>query len=260
MSVSAFVVKGFVVFSMLSTVFISGCRSSQAEKTVFIPDEYAKLMKDHSEDAGLHRAWGAPDKIRKYDKINVDVIISPRQLGETWWQQQNARRLVASQDEDMKYVAEYAQKSFREAFEKSKYFTLTDKPGSKTLALEFAIVQVVPNKPVLGAMANLSNLTPIGLILFPVKLSLKGVSEDAGGAIAMESVMRDSESGKIVAVFADREKGRLAYFNVKEFTAYANVRAIIDQWTQNIVTALDQIKEGKKVKIDHDFLFTPVDF
>ena len=63
-----------------------------------------------------------------------------------------------------------------------------------------------------------------------------------------------------IAVFSDREKGKVALFNAKEFTAYANVRAIIDNWTAQIVTALNQIKEGGKVNIKSSDAFTPLDY
>ncbi len=208
----------------------------------------------------MHKAWGEPKKISLYDNIIVEVKISPRQLEQSWWANQNIRRLVASKENDMKYVAEYAQKSFVEAFKKSKSIKLTKTPGPKTMVLEFAIVQVIPNKPVLGAISNLTSFTPIGLILLPIKLGAKGVANDTGGAIAMESIMRDSKSGKILAVFADRQKGRVALFNAKEFTVYANIRAIIDQWTANVVSALDQIKAGEQVKLEGENQFTPVDF
>jgi len=239
---------------------LSGCRSSQPDQTVVIPPEYAKLMKAYSEDDGPHRAWGDPGQIRKYDKIIVEVEISPSQLEQSWWAKQNIRRLVASTESDMKYVADYTQKSFAEAFAKSHDFKLVKEPGPGTLALEFAIVQVVPNKPVMGAVSNLGSLTPIGLILLPVKLGMKGVSENTGGAVAMESILRDSETGRILAVFADREKGRVAFFNAKEFLVYGAVRDIIDQWTANIVTALDQIKAGEKVNVSHPVKFTPFEF
>ncbi len=239
---------------------LSGCRSPEAKENVVIPPAYAKLMKDFTKEGGLHRAWGEPKKIRQYDKIIVEVKISPKQLEQSWWAKQNIRRLVASTESDMEYVAAYAQQSFVDAFKKSKDIKLTKTPGPGTMTLEFAIVQVIPNKPVMGAMSNLGSITPIGLILLPIKLGAKGIASDTGGAIAMESVMRDSVSGKILAVFADREKGRVALFNAKEFTAYANVRGIIDQWTANVVTALEQIKAGKKVKLEGQNQFTPVDF
>ncbi len=238
---------------------LSGCTSSPAKETVYIPPEYAVLMK-LNEDGAFQKAWGKPEEIRKYDKINIAVVISPRQLEESWWASNNIRNLVSSKEEDMKYVAEYTRDSFIKAFSKSKHYQLTANPAPNTLALEFAIVQMVPNKPVLGAVSNLSSLTPIGLMMLPLKMGGKSASDNTGGAVAIESVVRDSQTGAVLAVFADREKGKTALFNVKEFTAYANIREIIDKWTANVVTALDQIKEGKKVKLDEKSGFAPIDY
>jgi len=260
MSVKLMNANVFLAVGIIIVTGVTGCRSAQPDQTVVIPPEYAKLMKTYSENDGPHRAWADLAQIRKYDKIIVEVEISPTQLEESWWAKQNIRRLVASTESDMKYVADYTQKSFAEAFTKSRDFKLVKKPGPDTLVLEFAIVQVVPNKPVLGAISNLSSLTPIGLILLPVKLGMKGVTDNTGGAIAMESILRDSETGKILAVFADREKGRVALFNAKEFLVYGGVRAIIDHWTANLVTALDQIKAGEKINVSQPVQFTPFEF
>ncbi len=245
--------------SFVIALSFNGCTSPPAEETVFIPPEYAHLMKVR-EDAAFQKAWGKPEEIRKYDKINIAVVISPKQLDESWWASNNIRNLVSSKEDDMKYVAEYTRDSFLKAFAKSKHFKLVANSGPDTMALEFAIVQLVPNKPILGAVSNLSSLTPIGLMMLPLKVGAKSASDDTGGAIAMESILRDSTSGAVMAVFADREKGKAALFNAKEFTAYANVREIIDTWTAHIVTALDQIKEGKKVHIETQGGFTPIDY
>jgi hypothetical protein len=248
-----------VCFNVALMFVLAGCKSPPSEKEVYIPPEYAELMRS-SEQIPFQKAWGKPELIREYDKIKIAVVNSPTQLETSWWGGNNIRYVVSSQADDMKYVANYASESFIKAFEKSKLIKLTGKKGPKTLALEFAIVQIVPNKPILGAISNLSNLTPIGLILLPVKMGAKSSSGDGGGAIAMECVLRDSQTGKILAVFSDREKGKVALFNAREFTAYGNVRAIIDAWTTQIVIALNQIKEGRKVEIKDGEAFTPLDY
>ncbi len=247
------------VTAVLGFSLLSGCTSPPAEEEVFIPPEYAGLMKQ-TEAAGFQKAWGKPAEIKKYDKITVAVVVSPKQLKTSWWGSANISYLVDSHEEDLKAMAEYTHESFRKAFAKSKYFKLEEQPGAKTLALEFAIVQMVPNKPVLGAVSNLSSLTPIGLLLLPLKLGAKSASGDNGGAIAMESVIRDSQNGNVLAVFADREKGETALFNAREFTPLSNIRAIIDLWTANVVTALDQVKEGKRVKVEAQAGFSIIDY
>jgi len=249
---------------VLATVFVAGCKSPQAEESVYIPAEYAALMRAHaaSDTAAdaLHEAWGKPELIKNYDKIKVAVVISPRQLSESWWAGTNGRYLVSTPHDDLEYVAEYTRDAFIKAFKQSQHFQLVNEPTDKTLVLEFAIVQLVPNKPVLGAISNLSSLTPIGAMMIPLKLGGKSAGGNSGGAIAMEAVLRDARTGQVVGVFADREKGKVALFNLKEFTAYANARAIIDRWTANIVLGLDQVREGKKVKIKEASGFSVIDY
>ncbi len=245
--------------AVLGFSFLSGCTSPPAEESVFIPPEYAELMKQ-TKSPGFQKAWGKPAEIREYDKITIAVVISPKQLKTSWWGSANGYYLIKSQDEELKYLAEYTSESFHKAFSKSKYFKLAEQSGAKTLALEFAIVQAVPNKPVLGAVSNLSSLTPIGVLVVPLKMGAKSISDDTGGAIAMESIIRDSRDGKVLAVFADREKGTTALFNAKEFTPLAGIRAIIDLWTSNVVTALDQVKEGKHVKLEAQRGFSIIDY
>ncbi len=253
------------VCGALALPLFHGCNSTPARKSnpapenAYIPHEYRQLMKkiDYS---GVQKAWIKPEEIRNYSRIMVAVVISSKQLACGDWESFNSRYLVSSHNDDMQYIAKYASNSFLEAFKKSKQIRLTAKPGPSTLVLEFAIVQLIPNKPVLGAVTNLTGLSPIGILLLPAKLTYEGHSDNTGGAIAMEAVLRDSQSGAVLGVFADRQKGKTAIFNVNEFTAYANIRQIIDTWTANTVTALDQIKEGKKVHIKDESGFATVDY
>lgn len=243
--------------SGIAALALAGCKAPPAPKKVVIPEEQAKLMKS-AERIPFHKAWGKPELIRQYDKIDIAVKISPTRLESSWWGKQNVRNLVGSKEEDMKELANYTVKSFKKAFKKSKHLKLVEEAGPKTLALEFVIVQIVPNKPVLGAISNITNLTPIGLLLLPIKMGGKAASSESGGLIAMETVVRDSQTGKILGVAADRVSGKVALFNAKDFSAYAAIYSIIDTWTKHIVTALDQVKEGKKVNIKAPDTFTPI--
>ena len=127
------VLKSIALAGMVgSCLILSSCSSSPAKKQVVIPAKYAKLMKDMS-DRGFQKAWGKPDEIRKYDKIDIAVNISPVQIEESWWARQNVRNIVSSKKSDMRYVAEFARNSFLAAFKDSKHLKLTDKPGRKHL-------------------------------------------------------------------------------------------------------------------------------
>lgn len=223
---------------VVATLSLNGCKAAPAEENVFIPPEYSSMMTQMSNNRA-DKTWGDPKSILPYNKIQIAVIVSKKQLKASTWANMNIRE--KSKNQDLNDLAVYAANSFKKAFKNSKKFILVDKPGPKTMALEFAIVQAIPNKPILGAISNLTNLTPIGILLLPIKLGVSSSSE-GHGVIAMESVFRDSESGRILAVVADREQSNVAYFNTKDFTAYGGARQVIDMWTNNMVSALDQIK------------------
>lgn len=243
--------KQIITISLLvaisgSAAFLAGCKSVPAENQIFIPKNYAKMMKANP-DSPFQKGWGKRAEIKNYDKIKIDVIVAPVQLDASGWQKSNIRNLASSKQKDMKDLAKYVANSFKKSFKSSKSFKLASVKGAHTLELEFAIVQAVPNKPILGAISNITNLTPIGLLLTPVKATIKNKT-GAGGIVVMESIMKDSETGAVIAVFTDRETARTAWINTKDFTAYGGIRQIVDKWTKNIVKILDRVKAGKPFK------------
>jgi Protein of unknown function (DUF3313) len=237
------ITRGSLVLLAGTAIAISlvGCKTKAAHKQVFIPKEYSKLM-TNKPNTQMGKSWGKQEKVRQYDKIQVAVVISKKQLKVSSWFNSNASQ------KNLEKLAEYAAKSFKKSFEKSKKIQLVSKPGPKTMVLEFAIVQAIPNKPVLGAISNMTNLIPMGILMSPIKLSIKGSSEGSG-VLAMEVILRDSESGEVLAVIADRVKSKTAYFNTKDFTKYGSARQTVDMWTKEIATSLDHIRNGQKINI-----------
>ncbi|MCP4178506.1 MAG: DUF3313 domain-containing protein [bacterium] len=246
-----FIIKIIILLGLgLGMLALSGCVSPAADGIVDIPPQYSKKMVNSEESFGLNKAWVNEKDIRKYDKIIVDVDIYNKQLPQSSWSETNVYNLVSTHKEDLQYIAHYIKQSFQKTIQKSGYYQLAETPGDNTLQLKLIIVQVVPNKPILGAISNISMFTPFGLILSPIKFTGKSLTPSSGGAIAIEGVISDSKTGKICSVFADREKGRVALFNSKDFSTFGNIRYIINKWSVNIVTLLDQIKTGQKIHID----------
>lgn len=232
---------GFI--GIVFAAILGGCVTEPAAEQVVIPPEYVAMMQRVSRDS-QRKSWGKPKLIPKYNKIEIAVVVSNKQLKASKWANTNLFVTDKNKKKELNELAVYAANSFKKAFAKSTQFTLVDKPGPKTLALEFAIVKAIPNKPILGAISNITNLTPIGAILSPIKLANRGSgSTSIGGIIAMESILRDSKTGKIIAVVADREKSKTAYFNTKDFTVYGGARQVIDMWTGQFVKALDYIQK-----------------
>jgi hypothetical protein len=87
----------------------------------------------------------------------------------------------------------------------------------------------------------------------PIKVGIKASSDSPmQSSVAMEGFFRDSETGKVIATFADREKQRAAIFNLNDFTTYGNHRQIVDEWAKQLIEVLhlkeEDIKAGKKVE------------
>lgn len=243
-----------IVFWVITVILVlsGGCRTinppppPQVSETVDIPQVYMEIMTDQEASTGIRRGWINYDEIEKYNKVIIDVTVDTNKIQNSAREQINSRRLFASLDEDYKYLTDYAKNSFIKAFQKSKHFTLVDSVSPNTLKINFIIVQVVANKPAIGAISNCFYPSPIGWIAIPIKLRMENKSPNTGGAIAMETIISNSKTEQIEAVFAAREKGPTSIFDANRFVSYGNIRNIIDMWATNIVSTLDQIKEGKR--------------
>lgn len=231
--------------SILIFILICSCSSTPPKETQDIPQSYVDKMTEMENETGFNYGWIDESAIKKYDEIILDAKLSKNVVPNTRWEDFNSRRMFYSKEEDDKYVQAYCGEALKEAFSYSKEFQLTDKVADNALSLNFYIVQIVANKIIVGVMSNLIMPTPIGWMLVPAKLALQHSSPNQGGSIATEIVLSDSKSGKIVAIFASREKGPTAFFDKNRMYAYANIRHIIDIWAVDVVSTLDQIKEGK---------------
>jgi hypothetical protein len=117
-------------------------------------------------------------------------------------------------------------------------------------------IQVLRNYSEVGQLRGVTNNQDN----VAINIKLKGKIDDLGGVTAMETLIRDSETGEMLVVIADRVKGKMAFFNAKNYTAYGGARQVVDIWTRNIVEALDQTKEGKLVHIDKEKTYVPYNF
>jgi hypothetical protein len=57
---------------------------------------------------------------------------------------------------------------------------------------------------------------------------------NAQGAVAIEGVLRDADTGELLFAFADRESGKLAPVNLNDFTRYSHARDIINDWARQL--------------------------
>ncbi len=231
-------------------LILSGCADAEPVKdTAFLPKP--EMMKKY-DMIPVQKMWKAPDaKGSDYDKIIIMPVYTKDQLPYSSMETMNIRTWMDDQDQDVAEFAKYMEDAFKKAVHAGKRVKLVDKPGPNTMVLELNLVKVVPGKPVLGALKNLSNLTPIGFLIAPIKMGV-GASTDSPmqASVAIEGKIYDSESKKMLFMFADREKQTTAFFNLNDFTAYGNPKEIADEWAKQFVECLDKrpLETGTKIE------------
>lgn len=196
----------------------AGCKAPPAKQTTpFISDTAG--MTPVVEIKAYHKSWARSDvDWSRFKKICVASVSTKYLQERTEWQKSSFAEY------DPKGVGELA-KFTRQAFidahranPSTNRLEVVDKPDSGTIILEMAITELVPTK----AWLNTISTAAIGWA--PDK-----------GLIALEARLRDGSSGQIIAVFADREQGKDSIFNVKSFTWYSHVKAIIKEWAEQSV-------------------------
>ncbi len=226
---------------------LCGCRAVPAEKIVMIPEKTVTQMRCGENDE-FDLTWLNAAGIRKFHKVKLETSFAATQLENSWWDEMNIVHLFYDDEILRKNVTDYAPGSFPEPLPASRHWQATEVVDSETMTLHFVIVQMIPNKPCLGALSNLSSLTPFGAMAIPLKMTLHSVNPTAGGAIAAEFVMTGGTDAELIGAMADKAKAPTAMFSIRAFTPCANIEHIIDCWNETIITGLDSIHEGKEAR------------
>ena len=117
-------------------------------------------------------------------------------------------------------------------------------PG--TLVLDLAIVELIPSKAVLNAVA----------IVAPPEVAIP-VSVAAGKAsVAIEGRVRDAITGETLMIFADREEPAHRIIDLKSVTWWSQARDSIDLWAKQMVK-LANTPPDEKVKDEAFFRLRP---
>ena len=244
--------------SSITLLFTCACSTPPVKEAGFI--EHPQLMR-HYECIPFQRAWKDRNvRLKEYNKIVVMPVFTKDQLEKSWLEQNNLRYLLGDEETDLAEFATYTELAFKRAVMADRRLKLTNKRGPNTMILELALVKVVPGKPIISGLSNLGNLTPIGFMLMPVKLGAQTATDSPMlSSVAIEGRFRDSETGKVIATFADRERQKVAIFNALDFTSYGNPQQIVDQWALELVQTLNMdIARGDKVERPSGF--TPVNY
>jgi len=239
----------FASLPVVSLILLSGCKASPKPDSGFLDNP--EKMKP-VEGIPLHRVWKDPKtSIKDYDKIIVKPVFTKKQLEKTTLEKTNIHTWLSKEDKNVAAYAKYMKDAFKKAIKKSKKFKLVDKVGPKTMVLELSLVKMVPGKPVVGAITNLGRLTPIGLIISPLTMTVSGTTDSPmQSSVAIEGRIMDAKTGNAIAMFADRRKQKTAYFNTKDFRPHGNPEQIADELAADFVEILEKRpgETGKKIE------------
>jgi len=204
-------------------------------------------------DLPFNRVWKA-SKVKNSDYSEIYIApVNTEYLRQTsWWNKSN----VAEIQDDIDDLAFKMRSKIRKAFWESltSTFRVVNNPGPKTLVLELAITELVPNKA--GLKILLSAAGPAAGALMVGAAS--GVAKSIGlkSSIAMEVRIRDGGDGAIVAMFADREQEKGSIVNVRNYTWYGQIELIMDEWADQLVKVLNR-DPGDIVDDTPTFSFKP---
>jgi hypothetical protein len=249
--------KATIFVAATSIISFYGCKAKPAEgQTDFIPKDKQAKLKDGKL---VNKSWAKDGlDITKYNKVIVVPVFTEHQLERSWLERNNERSLIGSDQKDLEDFAKYIENAFKKAIKKSTKIKLATKPGPNTLILELAAVKVVPGKPIFQGIGNVTNLTPFGLILMPFKTTAQATSDSSlQSSVAVEGIIRNSETKEPIVIFADRKKQKSAIFNVNDFRAYSNLKQIVDKWADQFVHVMETGSgEGAK---EH-MIFVPINY
>jgi hypothetical protein len=240
-------VKNLLYFlATVCIVVLTGCQTGQKnQKIVFLKNPQ---VLEHYKLLPFNKVWKDPaSNLRKYDKIIVQSLVTSKQLKKTELEKLNLQSVLGMEKAGLFKFAKYTENAFKRAIKKDKRLTLAEKPGPNTLILRLALVKVVPGKPLFGIIRNIP--LPLGQASFIITPTAKltGMAfDELKGSVAIEGELLDSQTGKVVAMFADSKTETPTILNIRAMTTYGVPKKIVDAWAVLFVKSLNR-KPGEKV-------------
>jgi hypothetical protein len=232
---------------VLGVLTFTGCasRSTVPAPPININPEYSCKMINSLDSTGFQLAAMDYNEILKYNKMILNVQMSDQLVEPGSFDGVKTGYLFYNDQDIVNEVVPVAQDSFNNALSQSTYFKSTTQPGINTLRANIYITEIVINDAVLGTLANIP--APTWIITKPLGMGIQYISDKGGGAVAIEIVVSDSATNRVVAVFGSREKGVFAgLINTERFSITESIDRIINDWAIDFISTFDQIKTGSK--------------
>ncbi len=223
----------FTTAVFLFAFLLSGCaqmlsplKAGPAPDSGFLPA--ADHMPDDTKRFPFHRSWVTDSPIvrSRWNSIYIAPVDVSRATNHSLWKGKSPERVESYRNEVLQ-VGEFMRTTFSKNLggQNGAPFRLVDAPASDSLILEVAIVELTPTDVARSAVSTaLSTFVPFGGL----------VGFRSLGAIAIEGILRDGETGEIVFMFADRERGKMAPISLNDFTYFSHARDIITDWASQL--------------------------
>jgi hypothetical protein len=230
------------------SIMVSGCAALKAAPSTgagFVP---VQQMAPRA-DLPFQKVWFKENvDFKRYKSIYIAPVHTGFLLQSNWWQQ-NFRQ--GQMQEDLATMAQYMRDEFKTAFanDPSHHFQVVEAPQPDSLTLELALTELVPSNVALSVL----EYAPYG------GGTAVRVMERATGAestVAFEAKMKDSTTGDILAMFADRQVKKIRIIDFKAFTWYAHGREIIREWAEQFVRLANK-RPGEVIEGTSPFTLRP---
>ena len=225
--------------------------ASPAPDSGFLQD--ADKMTPHPDRSPFDRAWLAPGfSYDHYTKMYVAAVDTHHVLSMSIWEQINIRSIDVKQD--IADIANEFHQDVEKAFtdDPKHHFEVLHDPkqiDDKTLVVQLALVELVPNKAALGVLGTAAWAAPLAIGI-PVG-TLAAFTDQ--GSISFEGRARDGGTGDVVAMCADREIGPMRVVDFRSMTWYGNAHEIVARWAETLVQLANTPPD---TKVEHAAYFT----
>jgi hypothetical protein len=240
--------KAMLVGIILISVILSGCAAMKAEPSQgagFVPMETMAKQGD----LPFNKVWVKKDMDwKQYQTIYVKPVNTSYLMETDAWKE-NFRQ--GHMKEDAQEIGLYMEDRFRAAFanDPDNQFKVVGYPEPGSLTLELALTELVPSHVVLEAL----RYAPYGGGAAATVISR---ATGALSTVAFEAKVRDSKSGTVVAMFADRETQKFKFIDFKGVTWYGNAKNTIDEWADQFVLVANK-RPGQVIEEASTFSLKP---
>ena len=224
---------GFLVVSLFASL-LTGCSQTAAPEpsiiqraqgetpappppTGFLGSDYSLMTapSEGSDQQAMLRYINPNATWNTYNKIMIAPV--------TFWAADDSKVSAA----DQQALCNYAYSVF--AKELGKNFTIVDQPGPGVLKISVALTDATSAVPVLR---SISVVVPQARLLSAIKMAATGTYAFVGSAQG-EARLNDSQSGQLLAAWADKRVGGTSVKNIDVFQ-WGDAENAIDYWATEL--------------------------